>query len=271
MLIAFLESMRRPGRASLLWASLAAVFLVASAYVRPAAYLLWIVLVGVGLLVYHSRWRALLVYGALSVLGIGAWVAHNSAVFGNPTFSTIGIYNLLYYRAVSVESLGSGAAVEDTYVELSRRVEEQLGRDTSVVNSGTRHGHYAVTADLQPVMQAVAFEVFRTYPLVYLATIPLGMYRILLSLNSGIPWLQGIALVMNVFLLILAALGLWVWWRARDYAFFWLVFLLCAYFIVGTLSVQTSGIDVRARTMLTPLLAIAALTGVQSTKVARKL
>lgn len=246
-------------RAALGWAMAAACGLLVSAYVRPASYLLWIVLAIWGLWMFRRRWLALALFAVVSAAGVGAWMAHNGAVFGNVTFSTIGGYNLLYYRAASVYSLGSGTPIDETYVELSRRVEARLGHDTAAVDGGTRHGHYAATAALQAAMQQVALEVFRAHPLVYVTTIPLGLYRTLLSLNFGPGWLQALALVWNGALLLAALAGLWTLWRRRVYPLFWLVALVCGYFIAGTLIVQTSGIDVRARTMLTPLLVVAAV------------
>jgi hypothetical protein len=166
--------------------------------------------------------------------------------------------------------MGSGTPIDETYVELSRRVEALLGHDTGAVDGGTRHGHYAATAELQAAMQQIALEVFRAYPLVYVATIPLGLYRTLLSLNFGPGWLQALALIWNGGLLLAALAGLWIFWR-RAYALFWLVALVGGYFIAGTLIVQTSGIDVRARTMLTPLMAVAAVAWLRavSAKAAR--
>lgn len=258
-LILFIAAMRADRHAAIPWAVAAAACLVASALVRPAAYLLWLILTGWALLHFRARWRAIVSYSIVCVLGIGAWMAHNGSVFGNPTFSTIGIYNLLYYRAASVESLGSGAAIEDTYTELSRRVELRLGRDAAGVNPGTRHGHYAATASLQSAMQAIAVDVFLAYPVVYLLTIPLGLFRTLILLHSPVIWLQVVAGAVNIALLALAALGMWRRWRGER-ALFWLALVVCAYFIGGTLLVQTSGIDTRARTMLTPLLVTAAAT-----------
>ena len=56
-------------------------------------------------------------------------------------------------------------------------------------------------------------------------------------------------------------------WRFVDALY---LFLPCAYFIVGTLVVQTSGIDTRARVMVTPLLAVMAAYGIMRLLIRRR-
>ena len=50
--------------------------------------------------------------------------------------------------------------------------------------------------------------------------------------------------------------------REKHWAMVMLLLLPTAYFVTGTLVVQTSGIDTRARVMVTPLLAIMAAYGI---------
>ena len=255
LLIAGVQS--ATARKALALAAVAGVVLAVSSLVRPATFLVWIVLAGWGLICYRAKWAAIVLFALVSAAGIGAWIVHNGNVFGNPTFSTIGGYNLLYYRAASVESRGSGLSIDETYVELSRRVEARLGHDTTHVDGATRHGHYAATAELQPAMLAVALDVFTTYPIVYLLTIPIGLYRILGWTQNVSGWLLPILAIWNLGLVLGAIAGLMALFRRRQYTVFWLILLVCAYYIAGTIIVQTSGIDTRARTMLTPLFAVA--------------
>lgn len=237
--------------------------LAASSLARPATFLLWIVLAVWGLVAYRGRWAVIAIFVLSSGFATGVWIVHNGIVFGNYTFSTIGVYNLLYYRAASVESHGAGLSMDETYTELSRRVEERLGHDTAHVDAGTRHGHYAVTAELQPVMQSVALDVFAQYPAIYVLTIPVGAYRILGLTDVASPWLRLLFLGWNVVLVLGLGVGLVGWFRTQQRALFWLVLLVCVYYIGGTLIVQTSGIDTRARTMLTPLMAVATVYGLE--------
>ena len=165
-------------RGGLWWGIGAGIALVLSAWARPASYLLWIPL-GIGLVIAHrQRWRMIVAFVLVSAAGIGLWMAHNAAVFGNSNFSTIGVYNLLYYRAASVEHQATGQDLDSVYIDLSTRVEARLGHDTSGIDAGTRQGHYAATAPLHAAMTAVALDVFRAYPLAYVYTLPIGAARI---------------------------------------------------------------------------------------------
>ncbi|MBL8157007.1 MAG: hypothetical protein JNM70_22730, partial [Anaerolineae bacterium] len=138
-------------------------------------------------------------------------------------------------------------------------VEERLNRDISRIDAGTRHGHYAATSPLQTAMQAVAVEVFLKYPLAYLAGIPIGLARILILIGGLSLWGEIWVAAWNIGLLVLSILGWAIAWRSGHRRFVIISIVVSAYFILGTLFVQTSGIDVRARTMLTPLLVIAAV------------
>ncbi len=253
-----LVSLERSGlRASGVLVVIGGVLLVFSSLSRPATFLLWGVLGVWAIVFYRRRWVVLVAFGLISVIGVGGWIVHNGVVFGNYTFSTIGLYNLLYYRAASVESRGAGLSIDETYTELSRRVEARLGHDTSTVDAGTRYRHEAVTAELQPIMQSVAIETFLAYPVVYVSTIPIGLYRILALTQVEPSWVRMLVMIWNVVLVVGTGIGLILFYRAKQWDVFWLIVLICAYYIGGTLVVQTSGIDTRARTMITPFMAIA--------------
>jgi 4-amino-4-deoxy-L-arabinose transferase-like glycosyltransferase len=241
------------------WMTAAGLLFSLSAWARPATYLLWIILAGWIAILQRGKLRYAVVLAIVCFVGIFAWILHNQIVFGSSTYSTIGGYNMLYYRAASVERTALGTDDMDAvYTELSRRVEQRLGRDTSAVDAGTRHGHYAATPALQAAMQAVALDIFSAHPLEYLITIPLGLYRILFTINSLPSWTLPIQIVWNGGLLLFALWGLVILWQRDQRALALLLALICAYYIGGTLIVQTSGIDTRARTMITPILAILA-------------
>lgn len=116
-------------------------------------------------------------------------------------------------------------------------------------------------------MTAVALEVFFAHPLEYVVTIPVGLYRFLLEVRPVLPvdsgWLPllWLGIAWNGLLLIAAAAGLLRILRQRRWAGAAFLTLPCAYFLFGTLLVQTSGIDTRARVMVTPLLAVMAAYG----------
>ena len=238
------------------WALLAGLLLGLSAAARPAPYLLWLPLglwLAWQLRRIDLRWLG---YVTLSGLLVGAWILHNALVFGNASYSTIGTYNLLYYRAVSVEYQATGQPLEAVYTELSRRVEDRLGRDSSGVDAGTRHSHYASTADVQDAMTETAIEVFLAHPLIYIATIPVGLARIFLDTPLLPTALRILEIPWNMIFLLGSLLGLFHAFRQRNWALLSIVLLVCAYFTAGTLLVQTSGIGTRARTPFTPFMAI---------------
>jgi hypothetical protein len=244
---------------ALAWAIAAAIFLSLSALARPAAYLLWIVLALGVLLVYRQRWQVALLFSALSLVGVVGWIVYNGITFGNYTYSTIGVYNLLYYRAASVEHTATNKDIDSVYTELSTRVEKLLGHDTSNVDSGTRQGHYAATASVQNAMITVALDVFASHPASYLATIPVGIIRMYGWTEILPSWLRFPELIWNALFVFGTALGLWYAYRQRQWLLFWLVLLVIVYYTGGTLAVQTSGLDTRMRSMLTPFMAASSI------------
>jgi hypothetical protein len=251
---------RQTGATSVLWAALAGAFITFSALTRPAAYLFSIPM---GLwLAFARRQGRILATCALLVFGFGGawlWMNHNAAAFGHRTFSTVGNFTMLYYRAASVLHQATGQEIDDVYAELARRVEARLGNDTADISAEKRHEHYTRTPQLQSAMTDVALGVFRDYPLYYLLTIPVGLYRMLIQV-SGPLLLPGIA--WNLALLLAAVFGLWRLIHAKDWATAMLLVFPCLYFIGGTLLVCTSCVDTRGRTMITPLLAIMAAYGI---------
>ncbi len=193
------------------------------------------------------------------MLGVGFWMQHNADHLNNGSFTTIGTYNLLYYRAASVLHQATGQEIDTVYAELARRVEAELGNDTANITAKRRHFHYAGSPPLQSAMTKVAMDVFLEHPLHYVLTIPVGLYRMLLRVSGILLWP---GYVWNIALLLAASIGLNHLRRQRDWSTGAFLCLPCLYFLLGTLLVQTSGIDTRARVMITPLLAVMAAYGV---------
>ena len=241
--------------------ALAGSALALSALARPATYMLWVVL-SVGLLLVDRRkWRLVAALAAVCCTSTILWTVHNGVVFGNYTFSTIGVYNLLYYRAASVERLATGKAIDVVYRDLSERVEASLGHDTADVDSHTRYHHYAPQSELQAVMTRVAIDVFLSDPLAYIATIPLGVVR-MFGRTTPLPgWSTPLEVAWNVILVGGTAMGLQLAFRRGERFLFGVVLIVTAYYTLGTLLVQVSGMDTRMRTMMTPLMASAVAYG----------
>ena len=108
-------------------------------------------------------------------------------------------------------------------------------------------------------MTDIAVEIFLRYPVQYILTIPVGVYRALFPVNSWPLWN---AIVFNLAFLLTSAYGLAQMARARRISDAFYLVLPCVYFLAGTLLVATASFDTRARVMVTPLLAIMAAHGI---------
>lgn len=241
------------------WAILGGLALVLSSLTRPSTYLLWVPL-GLWLLLANRRkWAAIGVVALINVVSIVGWVAHNGSVFHNPTYTTVGQYTMLYYRAAAVEHQATGEDMNTIYADLNCRVETRMGRSCADVTADTRYNYHSSSPELANALQAVSFEVFMAHPVVYVITIPVGfarMYGLLPNLETLSSWLTYPFVVWNLVFLVGTLVGLWFAWRRKQYTLFWGVLIVCAYYTAGTLAVKSAGMDTRERSMLTPLMAV---------------
>lgn len=248
-------------RRAVCWGITAGCFIALSAWTRPAAYLLWAPM-ALWLALSRKRWRALAATALVvpGLMGMAAWQLHNAAVFGNSSFTIVGNYNLLYYRAASALYQASGEEITSIYAELASQVEARLGNDTSDITFEKRLHHlHDPSSRLQSAMTDLALEIFRQYPLQYLRAIPVGVYRLLFWIREMPFWL-GIS--WNGLLLAMAGSGLWHLLRERRFAQAMVLLIPCAYFLAFPLLVNTVDIDTRGRVVFTPLLAVMAAYGV---------
>ncbi|MBC7813635.1 MAG: hypothetical protein H7175_20935, partial [Burkholderiales bacterium] len=239
------------------WAAFAGAALALSSLARPASYMLWPLLALVLLIVRRRLWLAALTFAAVSAAGVFAWTAHNGAVFGNATFSTVGAYTQLYCRAASVEHFATNREMRPIYIDLNERVAERVGWEGEVT-SGTRYEFYAATPEIQSAMQSVAIEIFLKYPLWFVATLPIGLARMYGWTNTLPNWFTPIEIVWNIALYASAAWGMWGAFRRKQWTLFIGIGLMIAYYTLGTLWVANACMDTRMRSMLTPFLAVAA-------------
>ena len=246
-------------RTVMAWGLLAGGFIILSALTRPAAYLLWIPM-AVWVAFARQRWRALAVVSlvTLAFSGMMLWKQHNATYLRNSSFTTIGTFNLLYYRAASALHQATQQDINTVYATLAGRVEAKLGNNAPNITRDRRWHHRASPAQMESMMTEVALDVFREYPLYYLLTIPVGLYRTLLEIWTFPIW---ISISWNAVFLLAAAYGLWQFVRQRHWVEGLFLLLPCAYFLAGTLLVMTASIDTRARVMVTPLLAVMAAHG----------
>ncbi len=261
-LLALRRAETRP--AALIWGLIAGALIALSALTRPAAYLLWIPL---GLWIIGARRQtglrglAALALALPALLGMGLWQSHNARVFDNGAFTSLGAYNLLYYRAAATLHLAQGRA--DTLavdLNLARRVEERLGNDADVITEDwTKQQHRTSTGKVDAAMRDIALEVILRHPGPYALLTLLGLYQSLIEVTGP---LSLIGALWNIALMLAAAVGLWRLLRRRRWVDALFLLLPCAYFIAGTVIVCTTCMDTRARVMITPLLAILAVFGV---------
>lgn len=242
--------------------ALAGLCILLSALTRPSAYLFWIPMAL--WLVYARRSTEARLLAALALvlpaaLGVGLWKYHNAVHYDNSSFTSVGAFNLLHHRAASVLYQATVKDIRAVHLDLVTRVESRLGNDTAGLTSYDHWNHRTGSAEQQSVMTEVALEVFLTYPLHYLLTLPVGLLRLLVEVAQW-PW--WIAVGWNTAMLVLSAVGLWRLLLKKRWSTMALLLLPCLYFVGGTLIVQTSSIDTRARVMVTPLLAIMAAHGI---------
>jgi hypothetical protein len=250
-------------RSAIQWAIVAGVALVMSMYSRPAAYLLWVALVVVLLAAFRHQLRAMLrvliPYALISLLGVMLWTTHNGAVFGNPTFSTAGPYTLLYYRLASVERLATNQPIDAVYIDINRQIETRLGHtDLSKIDAGWQDHYLAATVPVQDAMTAVALEIIKAHPLLYIETLPIGFYRMFAYTQVFPLWTNVLEVPWNFAMLTAALVGLWLAIRRRDWLLLIGIGLVGLYFTAGVLAVKSAGMDTRERSMLSPFLAVAA-------------
>lgn len=268
-LLVLLASLNQPtGTQMLVWGLGAGGLLALSSLARPATYLLWLVLGVWLLLVRRSAWRAVAACALVNLLAIGAWTYHNAVHFGNPTFSTVGAYALVYYRAASVERIATGGSdMEVIYTRLNQRVEALLGRNPALADAGTRHGYLAATPEITRALQTVAGEIILAYPHIYLATFPVALAR-MYGLVPDVSKFDGLLIWIDTgwnWLLVLGtAAGLWLAYRRKERLLLWCCLLVGAYYTAGITIVKSAGLDTRERSMLTPLMALLCVYAAQT-------
>lgn len=251
-------------RESLVWGVAAAALLLLSAYTRPSIYLIW---TGFSVWLLLTRWRyaaAVVVFAALSYGGVALWSAHNAAQFGNRTFSTVGPYTMTYYRAVSVLRFGEGLSTDAAYTEINRRIKTDLGQDPATATPDDRHNYLAATPPVAEALTQTSLDIFVSYPLWYVATLGVGTVRFFYLLPHFPPYehflnpLSYLVPAWNAALLLLAGYGVWLAFRRRRWTFLVVTVFFGGYFTVGTLLVKSAGLSGRERTVIFPVIALAA-------------
>jgi hypothetical protein len=228
---------------------------------RPESFLIWTGL-GVWALWAARRWWPMtLLYMGLCALPIAAWTFHNGQTFGYPTYSTVSGFTMAFYRANSVERLATGQDIQTINLEITRRVEALLGNDPAAADEFTRFGYHAGSPATTSALYQVSFDIFRAYPLEYVATMGLGALRLYGLWPESVQLSEGLRVVYNAALLGLALLG---WGRLialRQWPAALIVFLVVGYYTAGVLLVKNAALEGRERAVLNPYLTLCAALG----------
>lgn len=180
-LLALIHFLKHNSPRSLL---LAAVFLTASAFVRPVSYYLPLVVAGV-LLVAAPRdrrfWRPVgLATGFLlaCALPLGAWQVRNWQLTGYPGFSAIVESNLYFYQQASVTASLEGRSLEKVQAEMGM-FDPQGPLKQHPEWKGLSEGEMHVR------MGAEAKHLIRQHPLTYAKNHVRNIFRLLVTPGSG--------------------------------------------------------------------------------------
>lgn len=212
------------------------------------------------------RWpKRLLLYLSIFAIGVLPWHLRNHIYNNLFTFSTVGNFNLLFYKGVAVEHWATGEKPTDIEERLAYEVDLRLGtaepRETYDYSSKWK---FFVTNDPEKnrVITEIAIEIYRAHPLTYILVTPLHLVKLLAFTNllasaGNVKWLE---LAFNILFYSLAMLGCVLFWKKRVWTGLSVAAVPSLYFLAVPLI--TGGIqDTRARTTISICLAIMAAEG----------
>jgi hypothetical protein len=188
---------------------------------RPSGLYLIVVILAAIILYNWRLWPyALLLLGGFC-LPVIAWTARNNYYLGINTYSTAGVFNLLFYKDVSTEALVTGHSPDDIAWQYALEVETRVGDPSALDRRYFPTGNYTYLYVNNPArykaMSDLAFEKLLQYNAWHLVKIPWHILEDFLkneTLKFLIPsWLQ--AAITAVSLLLFAG-GLWRWLRGRH-------------------------------------------------------
>ena len=232
--------------ASASFGALAGVVLFLASLTRPSTYLLWIAL-SLWLL-FRRRSGRFLTAGLFAVISLVATLAysqHNLRVHSNPSFSALGTYNLLHYRAAR-------------YIDASQMrqlLEEQLGYTNDLSDERFLRRTRKPESDMESAMFAVAARVIRDNFSAYLREFERSFSQTLFEVWPPSPP-GGQTFKTAVF--VCALFGGCVLLYRRQARVALLLAIPVAYFTMGTVLVCLHCMDSRATVAVVPLIAIAA-------------
>ncbi len=252
-------------------AAACAAGIILAALARPNA--IYFAVVVVVMLVAFAPRRAVVagVFLGTFILGVAPWYVRNYAYHHLSTFATTGNFNLLFYKAVSVEHWATGKTAEAVQTEFAYELDKRLG----VAGPRETYDDESMWRQLVPtdpradrLMRDMAIEVYLAHPVAYILVMPVSLVKLLGFSNvlttTGAPFLWTEA-AFNLLFYSLAALGCIGLWRKRSWLWLAVTLLPSLYFLAVPL--MTGGVqDTRARTNFTVCLAILAAEGIRTVR-----
>ncbi|HLF00337.1 MAG TPA: glycosyltransferase family 39 protein [Anaerolineales bacterium] len=239
-----------------LWMGLAAL-------ARPTTLYLFVFCAPLFVLLFKPWLRLYILFAVLPLAFVLGWCARNFFYIGEFTYSSVADFNMLFYRAVSVERWARGGA-DDVEIrrQFSIELERRLGNpvDETQIDAAYFWWNFAPQDGRRVrLMRAMALEVFRAHPFWYFATVPPGLIRMYAYTDfGGNPFWPEIAYNSALYLSALA--GAVICWKQKQWPTLWLTGTVIFYVTLATLMSQTTGMDTRMRTSTT--IAWAVLAGI---------
>jgi hypothetical protein len=226
---------------------------------RPVSIYLSVVLAVAYLVLERKHLRQSVTVALAFMIGFGVlaggWIVRNEVAGGGVTISTIGSYNLYYYRALGVVEQTQNLSQAQAYEEMSNELKAKLPAHPSPTQTSAAE-------------QSMATTIIRQHPVPYAEEVVKGAMRIIAGpgLDETADALTGHTTELpNVYAVpyliafyILVALGLWSVWRARLLRNGVLPVIVILYLLV-----VASGLEAyfRFRTPMMPFLALFAGVG----------
>ena len=141
-------------------------------------FLLVIVIV---MLIYDARrWKSILLFAVIYSIPIVGWTAHQMHYFGINTYSTAGVFNLAFYKAISTERLFTDESAVEIAYRYAERIERAIGDNDKLAELQARtlppnadHDYlYVTNANRYDEMAKIAQEKLFEYHVWHLVKMP---------------------------------------------------------------------------------------------------
>ena len=245
-------------------AMLAGFWVGLATLVRPTTLFLFLFALPLFLLLVRMWLWRFAVFALFPMIVLLGWSARNFAYINAFTYTTVSDFNMLFYRAVSVERRATRTSDDTIRRQYALEIEQRLGNsiDESEIDSGFFWRNFAPQDGRRVgIMRAMALDVFAEYPFWYFALIPSGLYRMYAyTSNFGTPFVP--ELLFNLVLYLLTVVGLIQNIRTQKWGVVGITLTIIIYITLATLASQTTGMDTRMRTSVTLPLALLAAQGI---------